>query len=70
MKGIPQAYLEEFRETKFHGINLQFPANIGTCADFWYPGWWLPKTGHSSHKQIICIVRKWRDEKTWKIVKA
>ena len=69
-KGIPQDYLSSFTETMFHGVKVQFPTKIGHCADFWYPGWWLPKTGGSSKKQIICIVRKWEDKNTWKIVKA
>jgi hypothetical protein len=70
MKGIPQQYLDRLAEAKFHGIKVQFPAKIGTCADFWYPGWWLPKEGGASKKRVVCVVRDWKDEKTWKTVIA
>jgi hypothetical protein len=70
MKGIPQDYLGKYVPTTFNGVNVQFPARIGHCADFWYPGWWLPKSGGASKKNIICIVKKWNDRNTWKIVKA
>ena len=70
MKGMPADYLGKYVKTVFNGVEVQFPARVGHCVDFWYPGWWLPKTGGSSKKQIICVVRNWKDKNTWKVVKA
>ena len=67
MKGIPQDYLGEYVDTPFHNITVPFPAKIGHCADFWYPGWSINKGGKSS-KEVLCVVRRWEDQKTWKVI--
>ena len=66
MLGIPQEYLDGFSEVKFRGLTLQVPKNTGSCLDFWYPGWLVPKQGGASNRKIICIVKNWLDTRTWR----
>lgn len=67
MKGIPESYLSDFAEVDFHGLKVQIPAKYGSCLDFWYPGWWLPKTGGASSKKIIAVIDTWKSRKKWKV---
>lgn len=68
LKGIPQKYTDELIKINFYGINIQIPKLYGSCLDFLYPGWAIPKHGGASSKKIICIATKWADKKTWRVV--
>lgn len=67
MKGIPENLLDRFEEVSFHGLKIRVPYKIGSCADYWYPGWWPHKSGGASKKKVICIVKNWLDKNTWKV---
>ena len=67
MKGIPEQYLDKFETIEFHKLKIRVPYYIGSCADYWYPGWWLPKSGGASKKKVVCVVGDWLDRKTWHV---
>lgn len=67
MKGIPANYIEKLTKYKFHGIKINVPLMVGSCLDFWYPGWLIPRNGGASAKKIGCIVGDWKDKTTWKV---
>jgi len=66
-KGIPQGYVEELKTVSFHGLKVNIPVRYGSCLDFWYPHWIVPRSGGSSQKNIVCVVGKWDNKKTWKV---
>jgi len=66
-KGIPARFIKPLVETDFHGVRVQFPLQAATCADYWYPGWWLPKTKRgASRKTAVCAIKDWGNKKTWR----
>jgi len=67
MKGIPSGHVNELAEVDFRGIKVNIPKNYGTCLDYWYPGWRRSRKGGASAKDIVCIIKKWSDQKTWKV---
>lgn len=67
MKGIPQNYLDKLTKINFYGININIPLNTGTCLDFYYPGWLITKTTGSSSKKIICLIKNWQNQNSWKV---
>jgi len=68
MKGIPTNCLDDFITVNFYGINLQVPKNAGSCLDFYYPGWLMPRRGGASAKKMVCIVKKWQKPSSWRMV--
>lgn len=68
MQGTPRDYIEQLSTINFYGMNINIPSNAGSCLDYQYLGWFLPKKTGASDKNVICIVKNWLDEKTWKIV--
>lgn len=68
MKGVPRRFLERLTETTFEGGKYNIPLLAGSCADFWYPGWMTPRDGGASKKTAVCVVGRWEDEKTWRIL--
>jgi hypothetical protein len=67
MLGMPAEYVRELIWIKFRGIKVQIPKHFGSALDWMYPGWVVPKKGGSSKKQIVCIVPRWDDPRTWKV---
>jgi hypothetical protein len=70
MKGIPQQYIEKLQEINFYGMKINIPLNAGSCLDAQYPGWYLPRKGGASAKKIICTVKDWNNEQSWKVIIA
>lgn len=70
MKGIPADCFDgSMEKIRFYGIDINIPAKYGTCLDFWYPGWRIPKKGGASAKNVVCTVNNWHDQTSW-IVKT
>ena len=67
MKGIPLEYLDELIDVDFRGLKIKIPKRFGSCLDFMYPGWRIPRKGGASSKTIIAIVPQWDNQRTWKI---
>ena len=67
LKGCPAEFVEELMEVEFYGLKIQIPRRVGSCLDFMYPGWLIPKNRGASSKKIVCVVGKWSDKKTWRI---
>ena len=67
MKGIPEECITGLTEIKFKGLPVRIPKMFGSCLDFWYPGWRIPKQGGSSAKAITCNVGNWLDKRTWSV---
>ena len=67
MLGTPAEYLRDKMWIKFKGIKVQIPQNYGSLLDWEYPGWPVPKKGGSSKKQAVCVVDKWKDQRTWRV---
>lgn len=70
MKGIYDFCVEDLQTVNFYGMKINIPLNAGACLDFQYPGWFLPRKGGASAKKIVCLVKNWLDERSWKIVIA
>jgi len=70
LKGIPEDFLKELIKINFYGLDIQIPLKYGSCLDFMYPGWRVPRQKGASSKKIVCIAKKWNDRKTWKMVLA
>lgn len=67
MKGIPEQYISKLVSTEFYGLKINIPLNTGSCLDFYYPGWLVPRVGGASAKKIACFVKNWHDKSTWKV---
>ena len=70
MLGIPEGYVKELMWIEFRGIKVQIPKMYGSVLDWEYPAWPIPKKGGSSKKQVVCVVPKWADERTWRVKMA
>ncbi len=68
LKGIPETFLKELITVNFYGLNVQIPQNYGSCLDFMYPGWLVPRMKGASAKKIVCVARDWHNRKTWRMV--
>jgi len=66
MLGCPAHIVEKLRTENFHGLKIQIPGKIGTYLDWCYPDWLTPKGG-SSHKRVVCVVKRWSDQSTWHV---
>ena len=67
MKGCPVEYLDELMDFEFYGLDIRIPKRAGSCLDFMYPGWLIPRRRGASSKKIVCVVGKWDDKSTWRI---
>ena len=67
MLGIPAEYIREKIWVPFRGIKVLIPKHFGSVLDWEYPGWPVPRKGGSSKKQVVCVVQKWSDPRTWKV---
>lgn len=67
--GIPSDYMAKLMWIKFKGIKIQIPEKFGHVLDWEYPGWPIPQGG-SSRKQIACVIQKWANPRTWRIIPA
>lgn len=68
MKGIPETYVEELKQVDIWGDKFRIPKMYGSALQFWYDDFMVPAKGKSAEK-ILCIVGKWEDKKTWKVMK-
>lgn len=68
MKGMPSDMVSELLEIDFHGVRINIPKRYGTCLDYWYPGWRVPRKHGASAKSVVAIVPKWAEEKTWRVL--
>ena len=64
--GIPSEYVKKLMWIKFKGIRIQIPEKYGSVLDWEYPGWPIPQGG-SSRKQVACLIKEWKNPRTWKI---
>lgn len=62
--GQPEGMLERFTEINFHGVQIKVPIKVGTCLDWWYPGW-SPYGKGASAKHVILEVPDWKRKKDW-----
>lgn len=67
-KGIPEHLFAEMIPIDFEGYRYNIPLWYGTCLDYWYPGWAIPKAKGASKCEYLCIIPKWSDPKHWKMV--
>lgn len=66
MKGIPQHFTETLVSKKFYNVDINIPLRYGSCLDYWYDNWKIPKKGGSSIKRTVCVVKDWLDSSTWR----
>ena len=66
-KGTPEKYYQSLMEIDFEGMKMNVPATTGSLLDCWYPGWSVPRTGGASRKNIVCLIKDWGNEKTWRL---
>jgi len=64
--GLPSKLMEKLMWIKFKGIKMQVPEKYGSVLDWEYPAWPVPQSG-SSRKQVVCVIEKWNNTRTWKI---
>jgi len=65
--GIPSDYVNKLMWVDFKKIKVQIPEKFGHVLDWEYPCWPIPQGG-SSRKQVACIIQKWDNQRTWRIV--
>lgn len=66
-KGTPEKYYQSLTEIDFEGFKMNIPTMAGSLLDCWYPGWSIPKKGGASRKNIVCLMKKWDNQKTWRV---
>lgn len=66
-KGIPAYLFDKFISYEFKKKFYQIPEKYGTILDMWYPNWKIPKAGGTSSEEMLLIIDRWSDEKTWKM---
>lgn len=67
--GLPAEYMKKLIWIDFKGVKVQIPEMFGSVLDWEYPGWPYPQSG-SSRKQMVCIIPKWSDPRSWKMKHA
>lgn len=66
-KGTPDKYYQSLIEIDFEGFRMNIPTMSGSLLDCWYPGWSVPRKGGASKKDVVCIIKDWEDETTWRL---
>jgi hypothetical protein len=66
IKGIPSLYLQQGEEIEFLGQKVHIPKCPGSCLDYWYPDWIIPRKGGNSYG-IDLIVKDWSNKSKWMI---
>jgi hypothetical protein len=64
--GIPADIITKLMWIKFKDIKVRIPVKFGSVLDWEYPGWPVPQGG-SSRKNIVCIIPKWENPRSWRI---
>ena len=67
-KGVDERLFRHMIKRKFCGKEYMFPALYGTILDRWYGDWKVPRGG-SSREEMVIIVKKWKDQSTWKLLR-
>lgn len=66
--GMPERLLSDGLETvTYHGVQIRIPKLAGSCCDWWYPGWPVPRAGGSSAKRVVMAVGAWDKPRTWRV---
>ena len=66
--GAPLAPFKELIEIDFEGLPMNVPLHSGELLDYWYPSWHMPRKGGASKKNIVVIVNRWENPKSWRIL--
>ena len=64
--GIPANIITELMWIKFKDIKVRIPVKFGSVLDWEYPGWPVPQGG-SSRKNIVCVIPKWENPRSWRV---
>jgi hypothetical protein len=65
LKGIRASYFDHMVERDFLGLKFMIPLQYGHLLDYWYPGWSMPVKDVASLEDIVIVVPKWGNPKSW-----
>lgn len=68
MKGNSLRCFDDMISVKFYGMRMNIPCGYGTLLDEYYPNWGIPGRGSSSRYNIV-LIKNWKDENSWMVIR-